>query len=115
MEDDGVADADIGDGGADLVHPAGVLVAEDVGQRGAHPAVPLAFDDVQVGPAYPGAADLHDDIEGMRDLRFWDLVDDWCLVEFVDSYCFHGGRFLPDQNLGTAVVGSLVRWSSPLG
>jgi hypothetical protein len=41
VQDHRVADGDVGHRGADLVHPAGVLVAEDVRQRGAHPAVPL--------------------------------------------------------------------------
>src|SRR6478672_6943336 len=47
---------DAGDAGADLVHPAGVLVAQGVGQRGLHGRVPLALDDMQVGPADTGAA-----------------------------------------------------------
>src|ERR1700722_9337217 len=75
-EDDGVADRDVGDGGADLAHPAGVLMAEDVGQRGAHRRVPLAFDDVQVGAAAAGAADLDDHVERVSDRRLGDLVDD---------------------------------------
>ena len=63
VQDHRVADGHVGDRGADLVHPAGVLVAERVGQRRVHRRVPLALDDVQVGAADPGAADLHDDVE----------------------------------------------------
>ena len=63
VQDHGVADGHVGDRRADLVHPARVLVAQDVGQRGAHGRVPLAVDDVQVGAADAGAADLHDDVE----------------------------------------------------
>ena len=75
MQDDGVAHRHVGDRGADLVHPAGVLVAQDVGQRRVHRRVPLALHDVQVGAAHPGAADLHDDVERATDGRLWYLVD----------------------------------------
>ena len=75
VQDHGVADRDVGDRGADLVHPAGVLVADRVGQRRVHRLVPLAQDDVQVGPAHPGAADLHDHVERALDGRLGDLVD----------------------------------------
>ena len=39
-------------GRPDLVHPAGVLVTDRVGQRHAHRLGPLALDDVQVGAAH---------------------------------------------------------------
>ena len=55
---------DVGHRGADLVHPAGVLVADRVGQRRVHRRVPLALDDVQVGAADAGAADLDDTSSG---------------------------------------------------
>ena len=69
VQDDGVADPDVGDGLADRLDPAGVLVTDRVGER--HPGLllPLALDDVQVGPAHAGATDPHDDVEGPRDPR----------------------------------------------
>ncbi len=89
VQDHGVADGYVRDPGADLVHPARVLVAEDVGQRGAHRRVPLALDDVQVGTADAGAADLHDDVERSADLRIRHLVDDWLSVKLVQPDGLH--------------------------
>ena len=51
MDDDGVADLDVGDAGPDLVDPAGVLVARRVGQLDLGLLGPLALLDVQVGAA----------------------------------------------------------------
>ena len=90
VQDDGVADGHVGDRRADLVHPARVLVAEDVGQRGAHGGVPLPLDDVQVGPADAGAADLHDDVERPADLRLGHVVDHRLGVEFMQPDGLHG-------------------------
>ena len=66
VADDRVADLDVGDAGADLVDPAGVLVAGDVGQLDAGLLRPLAFLDVQIGAAEAGGADLDDDVERTR-------------------------------------------------
>ena len=66
VQDHRVADGHVGHRGADLVHPAGVLVADRVGQRRAHRLGPLALDDVQVGAAHAGAADLDDHVERAR-------------------------------------------------
>src|SRR6202035_1333850 len=66
-----------------------VLVAEDVGQRGAHGRVPLAFHDVQVGTADARTADPDDHVEGTADLRLRYLVNDGRLVEFVQPDCLH--------------------------
>jgi hypothetical protein len=75
VEDDGVAGGDVADGRADLVDPAGVLVAEGVGQRRVGvQLVPLAQVEVDVGAADAGAADLDDHVEGALDLRLLDLV-----------------------------------------
>ena len=46
MQDHRVADGDVGDRRADLMHPAGVLVADRVGQLGRHLLRPLPLDDV---------------------------------------------------------------------
>src|SRR5690349_6858850 len=90
VQDDRVADGHVGDGRADLVHPARVLVPEDVGERGAHGRVPLALDDVQVGPADAGAADLHDDVQRSADLRLGYVVDHRLGVEFMQPDGLHG-------------------------
>jgi hypothetical protein len=75
VQDHRVADRDVADAVADRVHPAGVLVADDVGQLRPHRLGPLAFEDVQVGAADPGAADLHDHVQRALQLRFRDVVD----------------------------------------
>src|SRR5215207_8348597 len=76
VEDDRVAGGDVGDGRADLVDPAGVLVAEGVGQRRVGvQLVPLAQVEVDVGPAHARPADLDDHVVGALDLRLLDLVN----------------------------------------
>ena len=71
------------------MHPAGVLVAQDVGQRRVHRRVPLALHDVQVGAAHPGAADLHDDVERAAEGRLGYLIDDGHLVKSVQTDGLH--------------------------
>ena len=71
------------------MHPAGVLVAQDVGQRRVHRRVPLALHDVQVGAAHPGAADLHDDVERAAEGRLGYLVHDRHLVKSVQTDGLH--------------------------
>ena len=66
MHDHGVADLDVGDARADLVDPAGVLVAGRVGQLDLGLLGPLALLDVQVGAAQPGGADPDDHVERAR-------------------------------------------------
>ena len=63
MHDDLVAFADVGDGRADGVNPAGVLVSDGVRQLDAGLLGPLALEDVQVGAAHARPADLDDDVE----------------------------------------------------
>src|ERR1039457_4957492 len=75
---------------ADLVHPARVLVAENVGERRAHRRVPLALDDVQVSAADAGAADLHDDVERSADLGLRYVVDHRLSMKFVQPDGLHG-------------------------
>jgi hypothetical protein len=76
VEDDRVARLDMGDGRADLVDPAGVLVAQGVGQGRVHAGlVPLAQVQVDVGTAQPGPTDLDDDVQWVLDLGFLDLID----------------------------------------
>ncbi len=89
MQDHGVTDCHVGHGGADLVHPAGVLVPQDVRQRGSHGGIPLALDDVQVGAAHPGAPDSYDDVERPANRRLWYLVDRWLGVERVQTDGLH--------------------------
>ena len=75
VHDHGVADLDVGHAGADLVHPAGVLVAGRVGEDDLGLLRPLALLDVQVGAAQPGRADLHDHVERAERLRLVDLLE----------------------------------------
>ncbi len=97
VQDHGVADGDVGDALADLVDPAGVLVADDVGQLGVHGLGPVAVDDVQVGAADAGAADLDDHVERAleRGLRY--VVDLGIFVVRVHPDGLHrhtsGGEF----------------------
>ena len=74
VHDHRVADRDIGDAGADLMDPAGVLVAGRVGQHDLGLRGPLALLDVQVGPAESGRADLDDHVERPVDLGLVDAV-----------------------------------------
>jgi hypothetical protein len=74
MDDDRVADLDVGHGRADLLHPAGVLVAEDVGQLDARLLRPLPLLHVEVGPAQAGAADAHDHVVRTGDRRLGDRL-----------------------------------------
>ena len=75
--------------GADLVDPAGVLVARGVGQLDLGLLGPLALLDVQVGAAEPGRADPHDDVERTGDLRLVDLVELQRLVVRVQTSGLH--------------------------
>jgi hypothetical protein len=75
VQDHGVADGHVGDARADLVHPARVLVPDDVGQRRVLRLGPVAVDDVQVGAADPRAPDLHDHVERPLERRLRDVVD----------------------------------------
>src|SRR4051812_31292620 len=89
VDDDGVADLDVRDAGADLVHPAGVLVARRVGQLHLGLLGPLALLDVQVGAAEPGRADADDHVERARDLRLVDVVHLQSLVVGVQASRLH--------------------------
>jgi hypothetical protein len=90
VQDDGVPWGDVADVRADLVDPAGVLVAQGVGQRRVGvQLVPLAQVEVDVCPAHPGAADLDDHVVGALDLRLFDLVHGGPLVVLVQPQCRH--------------------------
>ncbi len=89
MQNHRVADPHVADRGADLVHPAGVLVADRVRQRDAHRLCPLALDDVQIGAAHAGAADLHDHVERIGDRRLRHLLDDGLLMVSVQPNGLH--------------------------
>src|SRR5829696_7880802 len=82
---------------AHLLDPAGVLVAQSVGQQGVIGVLyrsPLTLDDVDIGTVESGGADPHDDVEGTFYLRLvhllyleavlWDA-----LVVVVQSRRFH--------------------------
>ena len=62
MADDGVTDGDVVHRGADLVHPAGVLVAERQRQIGGHRWGEPPVADVHVGAAQPCPGDPHDHV-----------------------------------------------------
>ena len=86
VHDDRVADLDVRDRRADLVDPAGVLVAGRVGQLDLGLLGPLALLDVQIGAAQPRRADAHDDVERAADLRLVDLVHlQWLVVRVQTS------------------------------
>ena len=89
MHDHRVADLDVGDAGADLVHPARVLVAGRVGEDDLGLLGPLPLLDVEVGAAQPGGADLHDDVERPGRLGLVDLVELERLVVLVQSGRVH--------------------------
>src|SRR3954451_19928577 len=89
MHDHGVADLDVRDPRADLVDPAGVLVARRVRQLDLGLLGPLALLDVEVRAAQAGRADLHDDVERAGDLRLVDLVEVQCLVVRVQTGRLH--------------------------
>src|SRR3954466_989226 len=99
VDDDGVADLDVRHAGADLVHPAGVLMAGHVRERDAGPLRPLALLDVQVGPAQPGGAALHDHVERPEDPRLVDLLDLQLLVVLVQARCLHTAISSPYRTL----------------
>ncbi|KAF0963120.1 hypothetical protein MLGJGCBP_03750 [Rhodococcus sp. T7] len=87
VQDDLVADRDIGDGVAHGVDPAGVLVADRVRQSDTGLLLPLPFENMQVGAAHAGAADPHDDIEGALDRGFGNVGE----LQFgVVSHHLHG-------------------------
>ena len=65
----------VGDAGADLPHPSGVLVAERVRQGDVALLRPLALDDVQVGAAQSGAADLDDHVERTGDAGLRNVLE----------------------------------------
>ena len=90
VHDHGVADLDVGHAGADLVHPARVLVPRDVGQRRVLDLRPLPLLDVEVGAAQARRADADDDVQRARDLRLVDLVDLERLVVGVQACRDHG-------------------------
>ena len=89
VDDDRVTDLDVRDARADLVHPAGVLMAGRVRELDVGPGGPLALLDVQIGAAQAGRADAHDDVEGPRGLRLVDRVELQGLVVLVQPRGLH--------------------------
>jgi hypothetical protein len=90
MDDDGVTDGNVLDSGTDGVHPASILMAEDVGELDVALVLPLAFDDMEVGPAKPRAADAHDDIVRPGDLRIGHFFELGALAVGMQADSFHG-------------------------
>jgi hypothetical protein len=93
VNDDSVADGNVLDSGADGMHPAGILVAEGVGEFDVALVLPLAFDDMEIGSAKPGAPNAHDDIVRIGDLRVSNLLDLGTLAIGMKADGFHGGYF----------------------
>ena len=89
MDDDGVADLDVADARADLVHPARVLMTGGVGQLHAGLLGPLALLDVQVGATQAGSPDPHDHVERTVDLRLVDRVKRQGIVVSVEPRGLH--------------------------
>src|ERR1700688_488642 len=103
VDDDRVADGHAGDRAADALHPTGVLMPRNVGQRKARRAlrrVELALVDVQVGATHPGRTNPDDDVEGTGYFRVGDLLDHQVLVETVQPRCLH----LSPSNVGPCWV-----------
>jgi hypothetical protein len=80
MQDHRVANFHVSDGGTDLVHPAGILMPEGVGQGHSSPISPLALDYVQVSAADTGTADLDDDVQRSSDRWFRNFLHHRLLV-----------------------------------
>ena len=93
MNDDSVADGNVLNGGADGMYPAGILVAEGVGELDVTLVLPLALDDMEVGSAKPRAANAHDDIVRLGDLGLSDFLDLGALAVGMEADGFHGGYF----------------------
>src|SRR5262249_43706379 len=94
-----------------LLHPAGVLVARNVGELNADLVAPHALDDVQVGPAEPGPPDADDHVIGVLELgvshvfQFEELgaLERW--VVLVEPRGFHSTPLLTAR-LGCASSGT---------
>jgi len=120
MADHGVADLDSLDAGSDLLDPAGVLVAHDVGERHLDLAAPDALDDVQVGAADAGAANAHDHVGRCGDARVGhvlivdELVAGERLIIGFEHCCFH--TFVPRRGaaLSAGGYGGISASSVPL-
>jgi hypothetical protein len=92
MDDDGVSGLDVCHRGANLLHPSGVLVSEDVGQLQAGAILdrlPITVADVDVGSAEAGSPYLDQDVMGTFDPCFIDLVDSESLVVVVQPRSLH--------------------------
>src|SRR3712207_1579343 len=77
MADHRVTDLDVRDAGADLLHPAGVLVLQSVWQQRTvrvMDRLPLALDHVDVGATQPRGSDAHDHVERAFDLWLFYLL-----------------------------------------
>ena len=95
MADDGVTDGDVVHRGADLVHPAGVLVAERQRQIGGPRWGEPPVADVHVGAAQPCPGDPHDHVVRTGDRGLGDLVQSRRLMVGVQAYGLHGVTSLP--------------------
>src|SRR4051812_45416069 len=119
MHDHRVADLDVRDAGADLVHPARVLVPGRVGQDDLGLLGPLPLLDVEVRAAEPGGPDLHDDVERPGRLGLVDLVELERLVVLVQSGRVHAaatssGSWMPyrpasSERQGPPLASGLLR------
>ncbi len=89
MHDNGVVNADIGDGATDFFYPASIFVAEDVAEVGVLDRGPQAFDNVEVCTTETGCADFDDDIPRPCDLWIVDFIKERHFLVFVNSYGFH--------------------------
>ena len=89
VNDDGVANGDVLDSGADSVHPTRILMPQRVGQFDVAFFLPLAFYDVQIGSAKPGAADAHDYIVRPADLGVGNFFQNRSFAVSVQADCFH--------------------------
>ena len=89
MQDHRVAHGHVRHRRAHLVHPAGVLVPDGIGQRDVSPIRPLTEDDVQVGPTDARSADPYHHVERTLYGRLRHLLNDGLLMVFVQSDSLH--------------------------
>jgi hypothetical protein len=92
VDGDRLAHAQAIDSGANLMHPAGVLMAEGKGRPPRKHAVGHHVHDVQIGVAGAGAGDLDDDLARAR-CGGLDIDDLGFGLPGEELHCAHGLAF----------------------
>jgi hypothetical protein len=71
MANDGITTLKFGDSFSHIFYPTGVFMSHHIGQFHVHLLPPDTFDDMEIGATNTGAADSHNHIRWVLDLRFW--------------------------------------------